>query len=218
MPSTQNSEYYNCLLDGKLVAPGQTTKEYKRIKDGHDPVPLPAPAPDVLIAAVGPAAAHSDSGDDEILGAVIPAGVVDPMVVDSPATPVDESESSDSSSTEPDSEASADSDEVMGGPEELAPPPVMPDFIDGGRLTLEDRSATWGYVRLCLKCASHPKCIKKRAIGAAQRRHFGQHEPLGYLGAWQSMGGEVDRATHKARDFNVPLERQRQWLAENDLL
>ena len=76
------------------------------------------------------------------------------------------------------------------------------------------------YQRYCVQCcvASHGAlCGKRRNIGSAQTRHFGDKEPLAYLGAWLASGASFpDRDSHilfKPRQMEVEAYmRKMRWL------
>jgi hypothetical protein len=232
MISNATPDYYNCLLAGKLVEPGLPAKEYRAllapgVAPALDDLPPPDPV-ELEDQVIAPIVDHAGSDSDEVMGPAQIALAAPPLVeldVDAPMAESDHEGDSSSSSSPSSSEssttvASAVSDEVMGGaPEEPHGPPLdIPALIDGGRVILEDRMLTWGYMRLVLKCSTHTNCRKKRAVGPNQKKHFGQCEPLGYLGAWQRLGATVSREGHKARHFDVPLANQRQWLVDNNYI
>ena len=57
------------------------------------------------------------------------------------------------------------------------------------------------YIRLSVNCpqcaAGHPDCGKRRNIGEAQCRNFGQVEPLGFIGVWLERANSfADKASH----------------------
>ena len=115
------------------------------------------------------------------------------------------------------SDSSSDESEVLGAPHivDSGPAPVVPDFLEGGKLETEDGRIKHGYFRYTLKCTSHARCQKRRNAGPKQCAHFGVYEPLAYLAVWQLMGSEVPEDEHRSRAFDVPLEPQRQWLLDN---
>ncbi len=54
------------------------------------------------------------------------------------------------------------------------------------------------------KCPIHGGgCQRKSAI--TQTTHYGAVDPLAYLSAWCRLGGSVDRDSHCARNFKVPM-------------
>ncbi len=56
-----------------------------------------------------------------------------------------------------------------------------------------------GYRRLIIRCPFHQGCGKRRNTGPAQTRHFGDVEPLWFLGAWAHRGRALaSRAEHMA--------------------
>ena len=97
----------------------------------------------------------------------------------------------------------------------------VPDYIDGSRLTCEDRVAKSGYFRHILECKHHSgeRCKKHRNAGPSQTQNFGKFEPIAYLAVWQSLGCSFgSRRDHLSRRLRVPLDLQEKWLRDHGYL
>ena len=128
---------------------------------------------------------------------------------------------SDSSSTTSGTQSASELDELMEAPSlssaPYGPAPNIPKFIGGKKLKVDDRIHTFGYIRYVLSCATHNGCSKSRNAMTEQCAKLGIYEPIGFLGAWQSMGHGLNRLEHGQRNLSISLDDQTSWLEANGL-
>ena len=152
---------------------------------------------------VVPAAAALDEG--EALGeghASSSAALGQPLAARAASSPVS------SSSTPP---RSSEENEVE-GVDELAGAQTWPSAIEGGRLTIEDRThLPGGYHRLVVKCPWHVACMKRRNTNLCSS--LGVREPLAFLAVWVQAGEGLSSGDHRR---HLPsMAEQRRWLEAN---
>lgn len=91
----------------------------------------------------------------------------------------------------------------------------VPKSMDGARLVLDNLMGINGYRRYNLVFNVHKNCRQARNLGDRQQWSLGEHEPLGYLGAWLQLGKALSRYEHAQRGLTIHLELQRQWLRDH---
>ena len=100
---------------------------------------------------------------------------------------------------------------------------ARPNTVEGSVVALDvhgEPGEPNHYKLFCVQCSvsSHGAlCSKRRNIGSAQTVHFGEQEPLAFLGAWLRHGPHcVDRTAHMA--FRPTLAQVQAYMAEHDWL